>query len=401
MAPVPGDGATNSQKGVALIYLDNNATTRPSPEVLEAMLPFFRDHFGNASSAHALGRMPEGALVQARRQVAELLHCQPAEVVFNSGGTEGINHAFRGVLEAFPAKRHFLTTAVEHGAVQAVAAWLKTQGAEVTFLGVDAEGRLDLERLAAAIRKDTALVSIMAANNETGVLFPLREIAAVVKAQGTLLHVDAVQAAGRIPLDVVALGADLLNISAHKFHGPKGAGALYIRRGLRLKPLLAGGQQERGRRGGTENVPALVGMGMAAQLAGEHLADWPRIARLRDLLETSLRGSIPGVRVNGQGAPRLANTALLSFKDVEGEALLLRLNERGVCVSTGSACTTGQKEPSHVLRAMAVPAEYSRGTLRFSLSRESTADEIGRVVEILPGLVADLRDQGFQAAVME
>jgi len=376
-----------------LIYLDNNATTRPFPEVVEAMLPYFREHFGNPSSAHGQGRMPEGALVQARIQVAALLQCEPAEVVFNSGGTEGINHAVKGVFEAFPAKRHFVTTAVEHSAVLAMAGWLKTQGVEVTFVGVDAEGRLDLDQLATSIRPDTALVSVMAANNETGVLFPLEEVAALVEARGTLLHVDAVQAAGKLPLAVSDLGVDLLNISAHKFHGPKGAGALYIRRGLRLRPLLAGGQQERGRRGGTENVPALVGMGMAASLSRERLADWTRVEALRDLLEGSLLASVPDMHVNGGAAPRLANTSLLSFRNVEGEALLLRLNERGVCVSTGSACTTGQKEPSHVLRALGLPQEFSRGTLRFSLDREIREQDVRQVIDLLPPLVADLRNR--------
>ena len=354
------------------------------------MLPYFREHFGNASSAHAQGRMPEGALVQARSQVAALLHCEPAEVVFNSGGTEGINHAFKGVFEAFPAKRHFVTTAVEHSAVHAMMEWLQSRGAEVTFLGVDAEGRLDLEQLSASIRPDTALVSVMAANNETGRAVPPG--GGCLPGEGPRCPPPR----GRGPgggqdraLGSLAQGADLLNISAHKFHGPKGCGALYIRRGLRLKPLLVGGQQERGRRGGTENIPALVGMGMAARLAGERLADWARIEALRDLLEASLLAAIPGLRVNGRGALRLANTSLLSFQDIEGEALLLRLSERGVCVSTGSACTTGQKEPSHVLRAMG--AAFGRGTIRISLSHETQEAEIGRVIELLPGLVADLR----------
>lgn len=380
-----------------MIYLDNNATTRPASEVLEAMLPYFLEHFGNASSAHAMGRMPGGALVHARAQVADLLGCEPAELVFNSGGTEGINHAFKGIFEAFPAKRHFVTTAVEHSAVQAVVGWLKGHGAEVTFIGVDADGRLDLDLLKVSIRPETALVSVMAANNETGVLSPLEEVASLVKAHGTLLHVDAVQAAGKIPLDVRTLGADLLNVSAHKFHGPKGVGALFIRRGLRLKPLMVGGQQERGRRGGTENVPAIVGMGRAAQLAVAHMADVERIRALRDLLESSLRSTIPGVLVNGLKTPRLANTTLLSFKDIEGEALLMKLNEKGICVSTGSACTTGQKEPSHVLRAMNAPPEFSRGTVRISLSRETTEDEIRQVIEIFPSLVADLRSLGTMA----
>jgi cysteine desulfurase len=377
-----------------LIYLDNNATTRVAPEVLEAMLPYFREHFGNAGSAHILGRMPEGALVQARAQVAGLFGCEPAEVVFNGGGTEGINHAFRGVYEAFPAKRHFVISAVEHSAVQAVAGWLKGHGAEVTFLGVDDEGRLDLAGLDASIRPDTAMVSVMAANNETGVLFPLAEVAAVTRAHGTLLHVDAVQAAGKLPLDAASLGVDLLNVSAHKFHGPKGVGALFIRRGLRLKPFLMGGGQERGRRGGTENVPGIVGLGVASELAGAHLAGWERIRGLRDLLEASALSGVPETRVNGGGAPRLANTSLLSFKGIEGEALLMKLDQRGICVSTGSACATGQKEPSHVLRAMHVPPEFSRGTIRISLSQETSLEEISQVNGILRAVVSELRTLG-------
>ena len=380
-----------------MIYLDNNATTRPAAEVLAAMLPYFQEHFGNASSAHALGRMPEGALVHAREQVAGLLGCAPAEVVFNSGGTEGINHAFKGVFEALPAKRHFVTTAVEHSAVQAVVAWLQRQGAEVSLIGVDAAGRLDLDQLKAAIRPDTALVSVMAANNETGVLFPLEEIVSLVKGRGVLLHVDAVQAAGKIPLEVAGLGVDLLNVSAHKFHGPKGIGALFIRRGLRLKPFMVGGQQERGRRGGTENVPAIVGMGRAAQLAVASLRDLERIRALRDRLEATLLSTLSGVWVNGLAAPRLANTSLISFKDLEGEALLMKLDEQGICVSTGSACTTGQREPSHVLRAMGTPSEFSHGTLRISLSRESTEAELQRLCEILPSLVEELRNLGTMA----
>lgn len=377
-----------------MIYLDNNATTRLAPEVLEAMLPYFREHFGNPGSAHGAGRMPEGALVHARAQTAGLLGCEPAEVVFNSGGTEGLNHAFRGVFEAFPARRHFVTTAVEHSAVLALAGWLKNHGAEVTFLEVDAEGRLDLDRLEASLRPDTALVSVMAANNETGVRFPLAEIASVVKARGILLHVDAVQAAGKVPLDAAALGVDLMNVSAHKFHGPKGAGALFIRRGLRLKPFLVGGHQERGRRGGTENVPGIVGLGAAAGLAGSRMADWERVRELRDLLEASLLAAVPEMRVNGQGAPRLANTSLLSFRGIEGEALLMKLDAAGICVSTGSACTTGQKEPSHVLRAMQVPAEYGRGTVRISLGHETTRQDIDRVREVLPAAAASLRALG-------
>ena len=373
-------------------YLDNNATTRLAPEALEAMLPFLGDQFGNAGSAHTLGRLSEGAVVVARERVAALLGCAPAELVFNSGGTEGINHAFRGVFEALPARRHFVTTAVEHSAVLACADWLRKQGAEVTILGVDAQGRLDLAELEAALTPATALVSVMAANNETGVLFPLEDIARIVKARGILLHVDGTQALGKVPVDLARIPADLFNFSGHKFHGPKGAGGLFLRRGLRLRPFMIGGGQERGRRGGTENVPGLVGLGVAADLARTHLAGDSRVRTLRDRLEAFILDGIPGSTVNGALAPRVPNTSMVSFAEVEGEAVLLRLDEAGICVSTGSACTTGQKEPSHVLRAMAAPD--AMGAVRFSLSRYTTEDEVARVEAVLPGILSELRSQG-------
>jgi cysteine desulfurase len=372
------------------IYLDNNATTQVAPEALEEMLPYLRERFGNAGSAHTAGRLAEGAVAAARERVSALLGCAPAEMVFTSGGTEGINQALRGVFEAFPARRHFVTTAVEHSAVLAVADWLRRQGAEVTVLGVDGEGRLDLAALEASLREDTALLSVMAANNETGVLFPLAEIARIARARKVLLHVDGTQAVGKVPLDLASLGVDLFNFSGHKFHAPKGVGGLYVRRGLRLRPYLIGGGQERGRRGGTENVPGIVGLGKAAELAGAHLASPGPLQALRDRLEAAVL-AIPGTRVQGAGAPRVPNTCMASFRDVEGEALLLRLDQEGVCVSTGSACTTGQREPSHVLAAMGVPPAEALGTVRFSLSRFTTEAEIGTVAALLPGLVADLR----------
>ena len=372
-----------------LIYLDNNATTRTDPAVVEAMLPWFSERYGNASSAHTLGHLSDGAVAHAREQVAALLKVQAVEIVFNSGGTEGLNHALRGVFEAFPAKRHLVTTAVEHTAHLGICEWLRRTGVEITVLGVDAEGRLDLAALEAAIRPDTALVSVMAANNETGVMFPLEEIARRVKAKGALLHVDAVQAAGKVPLDLAELPIDLLTVSGHKFHGPKGVGALFIRRGLRIKPLFPG-HQERGRRGGTENIPALVGMGKAAELAAARLPAMAGVAALRDRLEATIL-AIPGTRIHGGASPRLPNTCLAGFAGLEGEALLLKLGGRGVCVSTGSACATGETEPSHVLRAMAVPEAYIKSTIRFSLSSETTEAEIETVVGMLPGLVAELR----------
>lgn len=380
-----------------ILYLDNNATTRLAPEALEAMLPFLQESYGNAGSAHVLGHLSEGAVVQARDQVAAMLGCSPAEILFNSGGTEGINHSFRGVFEAFPKQRHFIISAVEHPAVLAVCEWLKQQGAEITVLAVDGEGRLDLVELEASIRPDTALVSLMAANNESGVLFPLEEVARIVKGKGVLLHVDATQAIGKSGLDLGKLPIDLLNFSGHKFHGPKGTGALFIRRGLRLKPFMLGGHQERGRRGGTENVPGIVGLGKACELALAHLPQGAAMGGLRDRFEAAVLAAVPGVHIHGAGAPRLPNTSFLGFKDLEGEALLLQLSERGVCVSTGSACTTGQKEPSHVLRAMGVSREFALGTIRVSLSRYTTADEIQKVTEMLPGIVQDLRGSGLFA----
>jgi cysteine desulfurase len=375
----------------APVYLDNNATTRLAPEALEAMLPYLGDQYGNAGSAHTLGRLSEGALVVARERVSALLGCAPAELVFNGGGTEGINHAFRGVFEAFPLKRHLVTTAVEHSAVLAMADWLRKQGADVTILGVDGEGRLDLAELEASLRPDTALVSVMAANNETGVLFPLEDVARIVKARGVLLHVDGTQALGKVPVDLSRLPVDLFNFSGHKFHGPKGTGGLFLRRGLRLRPALIGGGQERGRRGGTENVPGLVGLGVAAELAQAHLVDAGSVRALRDRLEAFVLARVPGTRVNGAGAPRVPNTSMISFDGVEGEAILLRLDEAGICVSTGSACTTGQKEASHVLRAMGVPAAGALGTVRFSLSRFTTPEDLDQVEACLPGVVEGLR----------
>ncbi len=374
-----------------IIYLDNNATTRMAPEVLAAMLPFLQESYGNAGSAHVLGLLSEGALVQSREQVAAMLGCSPAEVLFNSGGTEGINHTFRGVFEAFPNQRHFIISAVEHPAVLAVCEWLKSQGAEVTSLGVDRDGQLDLAALAASIRPDTALVSLMAANNESGVLFPLDKVVQLVKGKGALLHVDATQSIGKAPLDLATLPIDLLNVSGHKFHGPKGTGALFIRRGLRLKPFMLGGHQERGRRGGTENVPGIVGLGKASEMVLAHLPQVAAMGGLRDHFESAIRDSIKGVHLHGAGAPRLPNTSFMGFQGLEGEALLMKLSERGVCVSTGSACTTGQKEPSHVLRAMSAPKEFALGTIRISLCRYTTRDEIQTVLEMLPGIVEDLR----------
>lgn len=374
---------------MGLIYLDNNATTRVDPAVVEAMLPWFAEQYGNASSGHTLGHLARAAVDQAREQVAALLKVQPTELVFNSGATEGLNHALRGVFEAFPAKRHLVTSAVEHTAHRGACEALRRAGAEITVLGVDAEGQLDLAELDSSLRTDTALVSLMAANNETGVRFPMEEIALRVKARGVLLHVDAAQAVGKVELDLQRLPVDLLTFSGHKFHGPKGIGALFIRRGLRL-PALFPGHQERERRGGTENVPALVGLGKAAELAAKQLPEMERVAGLRDRLETALL-ALPGTRIHGAASLRLPTTSLAGFAGVDGEALLLRLGAQGVCISIGSACTTGRKEPSAVLEAMGVPEAYRTGTVRFSLSRETTEAEVDAVIAMLPALVAELR----------
>jgi len=375
-----------------LIYLDHNATTALDPEAFEAMRPWFTERFGNASAAYALGHLSDGAVVAAREQVAALVGCMPAEIIFTSGGTESLNHAVKGAWEALPAKRHLVTTAVEHPALRALVAWWKGQGGEVTDVGVDGEGRLDLAALETAVRPDTALVAVMAANNETGVLFPVAEAARIAKARGALFLVDATQAAGKVPVDAAAWGADLLCLSGHKFHGPKGTGLLMIRRGVRLKPLMLGGSQERGRRGGTENVPGIVGLGKAAELARLGLPRMERIRQLRGELEARLRFEVPEIRIHGAIAPRLPNTSLVGFAGLEGEALQLRLGEHGICVSTGSACSTGMREPSHVLRAMQVPETYAVGTVRFSLGRDTTAEELDRTLGLLPSLVAELRE---------
>jgi cysteine desulfurase len=374
-----------------LIYLDHNATTPLAPEAFEAMRPWFTERFGNASAAYALGHLSDGAVVAAREQVAALVGCSPAEIVFTSGGTESLNHAFRGVWEGVPAKRHLVTTAVEHPAVRALVVWWKGQGGEVTDVGVDEAGRLDLGALEAAVRPETALVAVMAANNESGALFPVAEATRIAKAKGALSLVDATQAMGKIPVDAGAWGADLLCLSGHKFHGPKGTGLLMIRRGVRLKPLMLGGSQERGRRGGTENVPGIVGLGRAAELAQARLPEMDRVRGLRDEFETRILDGIADIRIHGAAADRLPNTSLVGFAGIEGEALQLKLAEQGICVSTGSACSTGMREPSHVLRAMRVPDAYARGTVRFSLGLGTTAGQMARVAELLPGLVGELR----------
>jgi len=374
------------------VYMDNNATTRVDPLVMEEMLPFFTEAYGNPSSMHLMGAMAQKAVSEAREKVAELLNAHPDEIVFTGCGTESDNAAIRGILEAWPEKRHLVTTRVEHPAVWNQIPYLRQKGYQVTELRVDREGRLDLEHLRSSLSDDTALVSIMFANNETGVVFPLDEIAQIVKARGIPLHTDAVQAVGKIQIDLAKLPVDLLSMSGHKIHAPKGIGVLYIRRGTRIAPFMIGGHQEKGRRGGTENVPYIVGLGKAAELSLKELTREPlRLGVLRDKLEQGILERIPRVLVNGKGTRRLPNTLSCCFEYVEGESLLLLLSDLGICASSGSACTSGSLEPSHVLRAMGVPYTAAHGSIRFSLGRFNTEEEVDFVLENLPGIVERLR----------
>lgn len=377
----------------AEIYFDNNATTRLAPEAFEAMRPYLTESYGNPSSIHRFGSRVGQKIQESREQIAEFLGApDPIEIVFTSCGTEGDNAAIRGMLEARPEKRHIVTTQVEHPAVTALCQHLEKKGYRITWLGVDEEGILDLDELKGSLSDDTALVSIMYANNETGVIFPIDAIGEIVKARGIPFHVDAVQAAGKVPLDLKKSPIDLLTISAHKFHGPKGIGALYVRRGITFHPLLIGGHQERNRRGGTENVAGIVGMARAAEVALEGLAEEAEhIKKLRDQLEQSLLDSRLGCRVNGHRQGRLPNTLNVSFEFLEGESVLVLLDQYGICASTGSACTAGSVEPSHVLRAMGVPSNWIQGAVRFSLSRYSTEEEVRFVSQKVPSIVQRLR----------
>ncbi|MGQ9859172.1 MAG: cysteine desulfurase NifS [Thermodesulfobacteriota bacterium] len=375
-----------------VVYMDNNATTKVDPRVVEEMLPFFTSNYGNPSSMHLLGGVAQKAVKRAREQVAELLNAHPEEIVFTSCGTESDNAAIRGILEARPDKRHVVTTRVEHPAVWNQIPYLRQKGYRVTEIRVDREGRLDLDQLRGALTDDTALVSVMFANNETGVVFPVAEIGELVKARGIPFHTDAVQAVGKLPVDLSRLPVDLLSMSGHKIHAPKGIGVLYIRRGTRIAPFMIGGHQEKGRRGGTENVPYIVGLGKAAELSRQELAEeMPRLQALRDRLEQGILERIPNVLVNGSGTQRLPNTLSCCFEYVEGESLLLMLSDLGICASSGSACTSGSLEPSHVLRAMGVPYTAAHGSIRFSLSRFNTQEEVDYVMEQLPPMVERLR----------
>ncbi|MDB9445439.1 cysteine desulfurase NifS [Anabaena sp. CS-542/02] len=377
---------------MSIIYLDNNATTKVDPEVLEVMLPYLRDYYGNPSSMHTFGGQLGKAVKTARQQLAALIGADESEIVYTSCGTEGDNAAIRAALLAQPQKRHIITTQVEHAAVLNVCKQLETQGYTVTYLSVNSQGQLDLDELEASLTGNTALVTIMYANNETGTVFPIEQVGLRVKQSGAIFHVDAVQAVGKIPMNMKTSTIDMLTLSGHKIHAPKGIGALYVRRGVRFRPLLIGGHQERGRRAGTENVPGIIALGKAAELELLHLEEaTARERKLRDRLEQTLLAKIPDCEVNGDVTQRLPNTTNIGFKYIEGEAILLSLNKHGICASSGSACTSGSLEPSHVLRAMGLPYTTLHGSIRFSLSRYTTESEIDRVIEVMPDIVQRLR----------
>ena len=374
------------------IYFDNNATTAVAPEVREAILPYLGEFYGNPSSMHTFGGQVADAVESARETMANLLGASPDEIIFTSCGSESDNAAIWSAIQTQPEKRHLITTRVEHPAILSVMQHWERQGYRVTYLGVDNKGRLDLDEYAAALTPDTALASIMFANNEVGNIYPIQRMAEMAKEKGVLFHTDAVQAVGKTPIDLAHLPADMLSLSGHKLHAPKGIGVLYVRKGVRFRPFLRGGHQEKGRRAGTENVPYIVGLGAAAKLAADHMQEERvNVAMLRDRLEKGLLERISDCMVNGDVENRLPNTTNIAFKNVEGEAILLMLDRLGVCASSGSACTSGSLEPSHVLRAMGVPFTYAHGSIRLSLSRYSTQEEVDFVIENFPDVIKTLR----------
>lgn len=376
------------------VYADNNATTKVDERVVEEMVPYLSEYYGNPSSMHRFGGNVEKKLVEARERVAAMLNAEPTEVIFTSCGTESDNMAIHSALLSYPEKRHIITTKVEHPAILNYCKHLSKRGYGVTFLSINRQGLLDLNELYDSIRDDTAVISVMFANNETGTIFPIEEIGKMAKEKGVIFHSDGVQAAGKIPLDLQQLNTiDMLSLSGHKFHAPKGIGVLYVRRGTKFRPLLVGGHQERGRRPGTENTASIIAIGKAAELAQATLDDeLTRVKAMRDRLEQKLLDRIPDATINGHSTLRTPNTLNISFKYVEGEAILLMLSERGIAASSGSACTSGSLEPSHVLRAMGVPFTFAHGSLRFSLSRFNTEDDIDYVIEELPPIIERLRE---------
>jgi len=378
-----------------IVYTDNNATTRVAPEVLEEMMPYFSDLYGNPSSMHSFGGNVGRKLQEARERVADLINATPLEIVFTSCGTESDNAAIMAAIELNPEKKHIITSAVEHPAVKNLCAHLETKGYTVTYLPVDREGRLESELLYSTMESkadDIAIISLMWANNETGVIFPVEEVARRASDKGILFHTDAVQAAGKIPIDVKASGVDMLSLSGHKIHAPKGIGVLYVKNGIKFPPFLKGGHQERGRRGGTENTASIIGLGKASELAKGHLGEMDtRIRGLRDYLESELLARIPSSSVNGERRDRLPNTLSIGFDAVEGESILLLMDQVGICASSGSACTSGSLDPSHVLMAMKVPFESAHGTIRFSLSLYNTKEEMDHIIEAMPPIIEKLR----------
>jgi len=378
---------------VKTVYVDNNATTQVAPEVVEAMLPYFSEFYGNPSSMHFFGGQVQKKINEAREKVADFLGAEPSEIVFTSCGTESDNAAIFGTLDSYPEKHHFITSRVEHPAVMNVVAHLNRKGYRTTEISVDREGHLDMDQLKESITEETVLVSVMYANNETGVIFPIEEIGQIVKSQGVPFHTDAVQAAGKIPLNMKRSTVDMLSLSGHKLHAPKGIGVLYIRKGTKFSPFMIGGHQEKGRRGGTENVPYIIGLGEACELAKKHLEEEnTRVRALRDYLEAKILEKIPNTLINGDRRSRLPNTLSVSFEYVEGESILLLLSDLGICASSGSACTSGSLEPSHVLRAMGVPFTAAHGSVRFSLSIYNTKEEMDYIIEHLPPIIQKLRD---------
>jgi cysteine desulfurase len=374
------------------IYFDNNATTKVAEEVFEEMQPLFCKFYGNPSSMHTFGGQVGHNIRIAREQVAGLLGCDPSEIIFTSCGTESDNTAIKGTLAALPNKRKIITSRVEHPAVLSVCRDLENHGYTIVEIGVDKLGRLDLAELERQIDDNTALVTIMYANNETGVIFPIGKIAELAKSKGVIFHTDGVQAVGKIPLNLAKSSIDLLSISGHKLHAPKGVGVLYVRKGTRVAPFMLGGHQEGGRRAGTENVPGIVGLGKACELAAKNIEDEnKRVKYLRDKLEKALLKNCPGAKINGDTENRLPNTTNISFEFIEGEAILLLLDKYGICASSGSACTSGSLEPSHVLRAMGVPFTFAHGSVRFSLSRYNTEEEVDYTIEKMPEVVNKLR----------
>lgn len=377
-----------------VVYVDNNATSMVAPEVFEAMRPFLTDEYGNPSSMHNFGGKISKNIEASRESVAALLGANdPSEIIFTSCGTESDNTAIMSAIHSNPHKKHIITTKVEHPAVLNVCKYLESLGYTVSYLNVDNEGMIDLNELKGAITYETALITIMYANNETGVIFPIEEIAEIVRTRGIVFHTDAVQAVGKIPFSLTKLPVDLLSMSGHKLHAPKGIGALYVRKGTKFTPFMIGGHQEFGRRGGTENVASIVGLGVACQLAKKYMEDEnTRVKKLRDKLENSLLEKIPRSRINGKKDKRLPNTTNISFEFVEGESILLMLDDKGVAASSGSACTSGSLEPSHVLRTMGVPFTYIQGSVRLSLSRYNTEEDIDHIIKHLPPIIEKLRE---------